>query len=295
MRTKVLSTGAVTALLCALGASPAVAGNDRDDLLVAASQDRNDVLYVFSADKSHKAQRFRITNPPAGQIVGLDRRPADELLHLTSKSGAAGTLSTVTLDASKRTATLTQKNTFTTPLAGQFFGSDFNPAADALRTISDAEQNLRTPMGGSGATINDGAINYPDGRPVDAVAAAYTNNDTDPATATTLYDIDAANELLAIQTPPNTGTLQPVGTLGFAVERYAGFDITPPSAGATPYAALLPSRKSDKGSRLYTIDLSTGRANELGRIGKDEARIDSLAYAGPAPDGRDDSDSDSSD
>jgi hypothetical protein len=279
MRTKVLSTGAVTALLCALGASPASADTG-GDVLAAASQDRNDVLYVFTAKQSHKAQEFRITNPPAGQIVGLDRRPADQVLHLSSKSGTAGTISTVTLDTATRTATLTPKNTFSVPLAGQFFGSDFNPVPDALRTINDAEQNLRTPMGGSGATVQDGAINYPDGRPVDAVAAAYTNNDTDPATGTALYDIDAANDLLALQSPPNAGTLQPVGPLGLEVERYAGFDITPPAAGATPYAALLPTRKADKGSHLYTIDLATGRATDLGRIGKDGARIDSLAYVG---------------
>ena len=277
MRTKVLSSGAAAALLCALAASPAAAVPQSDDLLVGASQDRNDVLYVFTAKQSHKAEAFRITNPPAGQIVGLDRRPADQTLHLSSKSGSAGTISTVALDRTSRTATLTQKNVFSVPLAGQFFGSDFNPVPDALRTISDAEQNLRTPMGGSGATVTDGAINYPDGRPVDAVAAAYTNPDTDPATGTTLYDIDAANDLLAIQSPPNNGTLVPVGPLGLDVERYAGFDITP---AGTAYAALLPSRRTDKGSSLYTIDLGTGRASVLGRISKDDPRIDSLAFAG---------------
>jgi hypothetical protein len=42
-------------------------------------------------------------------------------------------------------------------------------------------------------------------------AAAYTNNDLNGDTATTLFDIDPINDQVAIQAPPNNGTLNPTG------------------------------------------------------------------------------------
>ena len=263
------------ALALAVFAAPAAADPQRD-ALVAASSDRNDELYVFSSKTPVQARELRITNPPAGRIVGLDRRPETGELFLTSEAMGAGALYTVALSAT--TATLTPRSTLDVPLAGEFFGSDFNPVPDRLRTTSDQEQNLRT-NADTGATIVDGPLNYADGRQPDVVASAYTNSFAD-ATTTQLFDIDARNDVLALQNPPNSGRLVERGPLGVDVTRYAGFDITPPAAGSVAYASLVREGKDKQGSRLATIDLATGRAQLGAKIGKDEPRLDSLAWIG---------------
>ena len=57
-------------------------------------------------------------------------------------------------------------------------------------------------------------------------AAAYVNNDNDPATGTTLYDLSSATDGLFVQNPPNAGVLVAVGTgLGLPVGEKAGFDV----------------------------------------------------------------------
>ena len=279
MGKKSFLTLAAAALTCASFASPAAADPERD-LLVAASQDRNDELYLFSSKTPVQARELRIVNPPAGRIVGLDRRPATQELWLTSEAMGSGSLSTVAIDPAAGTATLTPRSTITAPLSGQFFGNDFNPVPDRLRLNSDAQQNLRINVD-TGATTVDGPLAYGDGREPDVVAAAYENS-VAGATTTRLFDIDARNDLLAIQNPPNAGTLVPVGPLGVDVSRYAGFDITPPAAGQKAYAALLREDTPGQGSRLAEIDLASGRAQLGQKIGKDEPRLDSLAYVGEA-------------
>ncbi len=86
---------------------------------------------------------------------------------------------------------------------------DFNPAANALRIVGDTGQDLRHPFAGAtaGVTQNDGGLNYiVNNSPVTATGitgAAYTNNDLDANTATTLFDVDSLQDQVAIQSPPN--------------------------------------------------------------------------------------------
>ena len=47
-----------------------------------------------------------------------------------------------------------------------------------------------------------------------STAVAYLNNDNDPDTPTTLFDIDSLVDTLSVQYPPNDGTLVAVGPLG---------------------------------------------------------------------------------
>lgn len=98
--------------------------------------------------------------------------------------------------------------------------------------------------------------------------SAYINNDTNPATGTALYNIEAARDVLVIQAPPNTGTLITVGALGVDVSDVAGFDVA--GRDGTAYASLL--MESDRNSNndragLYAINLMTGAATFLGQIG----------------------------
>ncbi len=84
----------------------------------------------------------------------------------------------------------------------------------------------------AGDAFTDGALSY---QPITASprtvesgvnSAAYTNNDTNPATGTTLLDIDAVTQRdLVRQDPPNDGTLTKVADLDIGLRQVQGFDI----------------------------------------------------------------------
>jgi hypothetical protein len=87
-------------------------------------------------------------------------------------------------------------------------------------------------------------------------AAAYTNSFAG-TTATMLFDIDGASSTLALQNPPNDGTLSNIGALGVTVAGDGGMDI----AGGANGLVLAALRTSAAGpSSLYRIDLATGAA-----------------------------------
>ena len=76
---------------------------------------------------------------PDTALVGIDFRVQDGQLYGVGNGGGVYTLNVTTAQA-------TIVNALTVPLAGAFFGVDFNPAANALRIISDTGQNLRLPF-----------------------------------------------------------------------------------------------------------------------------------------------------
>jgi hypothetical protein len=190
-------------------------------------------------------------------LLGIDFRPKDGLLYgITSNarivtidpaSGAATVKATLAADAADTTA----------PYAGVIgtaFVVDFNPAADRLRVIGDTGQSLRINVD-TGATTTDGAINRAGFAPV-VSAGAYTNSFAG-ATATTLYDIERTSSSLAIQNPPNDGTLALVGPLGVTVAGSGAMDI----AGGANGLVLAALRTNAAGpSSLYRVDLATGAA-----------------------------------
>ena len=54
--------------------------------------------------------------------------------------------------------------------------------------------------------------------------AAYTNNDLDTNTNTTLFDIDSTLDQVSVQSPPNNGSLVATGKLTVAADPTVGFD-----------------------------------------------------------------------
>jgi hypothetical protein len=194
-------------------------------------------------------------------LIGIDYRVQDGKLYGVGNMGGVYTLSTV--DGS---ATLV--NNLTMPLIGTAFGVDFNPAADRLRIISNTGQNLRHNVNPGGVTLNDGTLTYtaPPATPVTApgvTAAAYTNNDLDGNTVTTLFDIDSTLDQISVQSPANNGILVATGKLGFDTAETVGFDIYSTLSNGTTvknrgYAAL--TSAVDGRSRFYRVSLLTGRA-----------------------------------
>ena len=122
------------------------------------------------------------------------------------------------------------------------------------------------------------------GKAPNVVAAADTNPDTDPTAPTELYNIDSALDIVTEQDPPNAGTLNTTGSLGVDISDVSGFDIGAQD-GRTGFAALQPSGMT--ASRLYSINLDTGAAGDLGVIGDGQA-IRGPAIAIPSDTGRKD-------
>ncbi|MGW1927093.1 DUF4394 domain-containing protein, partial [Streptomyces massasporeus] len=178
----------------------------------------------------------------------------------------------------------------TVALAGSAFGVDFNPAANRLRVISDTGQNLRHNIDDAAAPLTttvDGTLTNPTMPPSTAMGvtgAAYTNNDLNAATATTLFDLDTMADRISLQSPANAGTLAPTGNLGVDAARDAGFDISyDPATGMNHGFATIAAGGS---YRLHSVDLLTGRATSRGAFPtRSGPTLGGAARSGPTPDG----------
>lgn len=215
--------------------------------------------------------------------IGMDFRPFNGNLYVVTKDasdvGRVYTANTTT-GALTFIATLVADPADDSPgnaayatLLGDNFGVDFNPAADALRVVSDAGQNLRIFLDNdrratktAGQTITDLEIN---GGPANAetTGAAYTNS-FDGTSGTRLFDIDTVNNRLVLQSA-NPGTLTDIAPLGVTATAVNGFDIDPETN--VGYALLTVG--SSKG--LYTVripdpaetfPLTTNAAALLGNV-----------------------------
>ncbi len=197
------------------------------------------------------------------KLVGVDIRPKNGILYGVGNYGGVYTIPIVPdPDGYMHIAKVGQ---LTVALSGASFGVDFNPAVDRLRIISDTGQNLRHDVDGN-TTIKDMPLTL-NGAPATGVtAAAYTNNDNNADTVTTLFDIDTYNDQVAIQAPANNGTLNPTGKLGVAAGSNAGADIFADLSGGktisnTAFATLLPSGGRQS---FYMVDPLTGAATLVG-------------------------------
>jgi len=253
---------AVAAVLLASAAAQASAAE------MLAGVAANGRLVLFSSADPEDVAVVPVTGLHAGEeILGLDVRP------LTGELYALGSSARLyAIDPSTGAAFAVGSGPFTNALNGTSFGFDFNPTVDRIRIVSNAGLNLRVnPTNGLLAAV-DGSLAYATndsgfGSAPVVGAAAYINNDNNPATGTVLYNIDTARDMLVIQNPPNAGVLATVGSLGWDVTGVSGFDVA--GSDGTAYASLVLEGEPGNSARaaLVTIDLTTGAAMFLGKIG----------------------------
>ncbi|MDT0572144.1 DUF4394 domain-containing protein [Streptomyces sp. DSM 3412] len=233
-------------------------------------------LVVFRVDKPGAAVPLGRVRGLKGdtRLVGIDYRVQNNKLYGVGDKGGVYTLREVGAKATK-------VSQLTVALQGTAYGVDFNPAANRLRVISDTGQNLRhnldDPQGApaAGTTAVDGTLTNPPVPPATAgvtargvTGAAYTNNDLDTATATTLFDLDTAQDQVSVQSPANAGNLAPTGKLGVDAPLNSGFDIYS-SAGSGVNAGYAVT-----GARLFTVNLLTGKASSAGAFPKGRQVVD---------------------
>ncbi len=192
-------------------------------------------------------------------LVGIDYRVQDGLLYGVGNAGGVYTLDT-------NTAVATLVSQVTVPLDGVQFGVDFNPAADRLRITSDTGQNLRHNVNAGGTTTVDLSLNYTAGVTAPGLSgSAYTNNDLNTGTGTTLFGVDPSvgMDQVVVQSPPNNGSLVSTGKLTVDPTAGIGFDI---------YTTLGKSGEADINDGFavltvngfpgfYFVSLLTGEAN----------------------------------
>jgi hypothetical protein len=210
-------------------------------------------------------------------LLGIDRRPATGGLYGLGSTSRLYLINTTTGAATQ----VGSAGAFT--LSGTAFGFDFNPTVDRIRVTTTSGQNLRLNPNDGTLTAADTPLAYAAGDPNAAatarvVGSAYTNNFVGAAT-TTLFAIDSNLDILATQNPPNNGTLNTVGPLGFNRSDLAGFDISGTSGIA--YASL--TAPAGNSSLLYTINLATGAATLVGTIGGGVPLVDIAGAVAPVP------------
>lgn len=283
-----LSTVVAAALLSACASSPEAEGPLRKEFLLAVTQDHQ--LIRFNAGQPQRIlERKPLLGLPAGDtLVGIDFRVARGVLYGLSHQGLL-----FTIDAASGRLTRVGSRPPALPLEGRGFGFDFNPAADRIRVVGGSfNLRLHPDTGeavdgdpGTPGLQPDAALAYARGdvhetRRPDIVGAAYTYNKTDDK-LTTNYAIDRTLGTLVMQgsregvqpvVSPNSGQLRTVGTLGLGPLSDAAFDIADLSNAA--FAALRPATLG--GTRLYEVDLASGRARFIGTVG-DGAPIRGLA------------------
>jgi len=211
-----------------------------------------------------------ISGLAAGErVLGIDFRPANGRLYGLTSAARLVVIDPDTGVASMPIALAADPADATAPYGGleasNAFVVDFNPVADRLRVVTDTGLNLRINVD-TGVTITDGRING--AMPGVVVAGAYTNSFAGTA-STALYDLDATGDMLALQAPPNDGTLVPVGALGLDLTGQNAMDI----AGGANGLVLAALRSGTGGPfSLYTLSLATGAATLYANTTGDASR-----------------------
>ena len=204
-----------------------------------------------------------VTGLNSESISGIDFRPSNGQLYALGSSGGLYTINTATGAATAIGPGV--------PVGTGTADISFNPMADAIRVVTSDDLNLRVNPN-TGGTTTDTPLAYVAGdanagRNPTITAAAYTNQ-VAGATSTALYVIDAATASLVSQNPPNGGLLTTIGALGLAnISTEIGFDID--GSTGVAFASFITGNNA---SRLFTVDLATGAASQIGNFSSNTVR-----------------------
>lgn len=233
-------------------------------------------LEFFDSQKPHDIiHSVTITGLQQNEsILDIDFRPANLKLY-----GLGSTSRLYVINPETGAATQVGTGHFEPLLSGSFFGLDFDPVADRVRVVSDANQNLLLhPETGAVTAVYEltafapGDVNA--GKVSQVTGLAYTNN-VAGASTTSLYGFDYRQSGLLVKIdPPNSGKVKTLSRVrGFETsdavgDQFAGFDISDKGLAYLTLSFI----DMDVGERrgFYSIDLATATATDLGFIGTGE-------------------------
>ena len=307
-----LATGALTDLgVLGSGGIAGIAIQQPASLPIAGLSFDGTPVVRFASATPGTLSTVAISGVTAGEtLVGIDYRPQTGQLYSLGVDSTADTATLYLLDPQTGAATAVGTPgqirfvdaagaavPLSEPAAG--YGFDFNPTVDRVRVTSASGLNFRVnpnngaPVDGNlglATTVNgtntDGLINGLPAGSSGVSGAAYTNSFGQPLTGgvTTQYVLDGESNQLFIQNPPNAGTvgngrMLTIGDDPLEFTWVGGFDIPSdvrvttsgsPVATGSAIAALM----VEGTQRLYSIDLASGRATDLGAVG---ARLSGIA------------------
>ena len=273
-------TALAIGLTITLGTSFADAGG-REPGCGGRNQDvkSNTRLQIVGLTADQRLVHFKECNPgrtkSAGAIsgligdtalIGIDYRVQNGALYGVGNAGGV-----YLVDPATAVATLDSQ--LTVLPTGTSFGVDFNPAADRLRVVSDTGQNLRHDLN-TDTTATDTPLAYVPAAVATIAGAAYTNNDLEAATATSLFDLDTSLDQVALQSPANSGQLAATGKLTVDVAADAGFDIYTSLRNGVAVANRGFAALSVGGTTgFYRVSILTGNATLIGTFDTDVVDI----------------------
>jgi Domain of unknown function (DUF4394)/FG-GAP-like repeat/FG-GAP repeat len=255
------------------------------------------VLIRFDSASPDQVTMVGTVNVGTGETIrGIDFRPRTGQLFAVSAQTAlttGSTLQTYVIDPLTAQATLAGSTAAVLAAGNVPTGFDFNPTVDRIRYVNTNDQNARlNPNNGARADTPANDTNLTPAATSDIIAEAYDRNFdrqlASPAQSgfiqTTLYGINRNDSTLVTQggvnqsPSPNGGAIMTVGSLGFTLSATndGGFDIVPGSGSqlGQAFAALT---ASDGMTRLYSINLGTGAATNLGLIANGGTEVYSIA------------------
>ena len=240
---------------------------------------------LFATDNAGNLLRFHertpwlvrskpITGLTAGvSLKGIDFRPATGDLYAL---GSDRVVYRVNPNTAIAVAEGPAFETTPTALQGDRIGFDFNPTVDKIRITSDADDNFRLDPDPGSLLMNDTKLTPAD---VTVVGSAYTNSsfvafaNRPAATMLFAYDTSGKRDRLWLQNPANAGTLMNPLSTGLDLGSDVGFDI----AGTANRGYVAGTQSGRSGARLYTLDVTTGKTRQLGRIGGGSVVVTGLA------------------
>jgi hypothetical protein len=273
-------------LLAACATTDDAVGPPAKEMIVAVTADNK--LIRFNGGQPQRIQSSLQLKglQPGEQVLGIDFRVARNQLYLLASSGQLYRvkLADASLEPIGAAVGL--------PASGGQWGFDFNPTVDRIRVVHETGANLRRhPDNGSQVDGNpsleglqgDGTLMFDASdananKPVRIGGAGYTYNKQDEK-ITTNYAIDLAQGLLVTQgtkegvapaVSPNTGKLFTVGPLGIKPQRLQ-FDISDVNNAA--YIAV----DEAAGDAVYRVDLASGKATRVARIGAGGVQLRGMA------------------
>jgi hypothetical protein len=260
----------------------------------------NNYVVVFSAaneNGTRSAQVLKLSGARGQRLRSLETNPFDGSLVAISDKDRV-----FSVDLEQATVTplsdLTNEDNSTSVKLHRKFAVDFDPATGLLRVIDRKERNYQLDVL-TGILINETDIHIPsnateppptngtDGPvsgngtdtsgsvPIDIVeddlelelvkiritAIAFSNN-VAGSNESALYAIEGRSKQLVVISPPENGTIEPIGPLTGLDKRNArrgrmGFDIFTDSETGCELAIL------GSGREFYTLDLETGNATQI--------------------------------
>lgn len=247
---------------------PAVTGQ-----LVYALTTNNNLISFDSQNPGVIRSQLTPSAVGTGQVLmGMDFRPATGELYALGFNIATNEAQLYTLNTTTGVATAVGAVS-TLNLSGNV-GFDFNPTVDRIRIISTNDSNYRLHPTTGAIAATDGNLAYASGDPNfganPAVGSGAYTNSYNGTTTTQLFNYDEALNILALQNPPNNGTLTTVGSSGIGVnssDPTVDLDIFYDHTTNTNMAYLAANVSTSTFDGFYTLNTATGTATLIGGIG----------------------------